>query len=33
MDIVGYHIFINILVNHIKNNFVEHRQFIGKVKV
>ena len=27
MDIVDYHIFINLLVNHIKNRFVYHRQF------
>ena len=27
MDIVDYHIFINLLVNYIRNNFVEHRQF------
>ena len=28
MDIVDYHIFINLLVNHIKMNFVEYRQFV-----
>ena len=25
MDIVDYHIFINLLVNHIKTNFVDYR--------
>ena len=28
MYIVGYHIFINLLVNHIKNNSVKYRQFV-----
>ena len=28
MDIVVYHIFINILLNHIKNNVVKYRQFV-----
>ena len=28
IDIVVYYIFINVLVNHVKNNFVEYRQFI-----
>ena len=28
MDIVHYHIFINLLVNHIKNNFIEYREFV-----
>ena len=28
VNIVGYHIFINLLVNHIKNNFVEYREFV-----
>ena len=28
MDIVGYHIFINLLLNHIKNNVVKYRQFV-----
>ena len=28
MDIVDYHIFINPLVNHIKNRFVYHRHLI-----
>ena len=28
MDIVDYHIFINLLVNHIKNNFIEYREFV-----
>ena len=28
MDIANYYIFINLLVNHIKNNFVEYRQFV-----
>ena len=28
MAIVGYHIFINLLVNHIKNSIVKYRQFI-----
>ena len=27
MDIVDYQIFLNLLVNHIKNGFVEYRQF------
>ena len=27
MDIVSYHIFINLLVSHIKNIFVNYRQF------
>ena len=28
MDIVDYHIFINLLVNHIKIIFVEYRQYL-----
>ena len=28
MDIVDYQIFVNLLVNHIKNGFVEYRQFL-----
>ena len=28
MYIVGYHIFINLLGNHIKNNSVKYRQFV-----
>ena len=28
MDIADYHIFINLLVNYIKNNFVEYRQLV-----
>ena len=28
MNIVAYHIFINLLVNHVENNFVEYRQFV-----
>ena len=28
MDLVDYHIFINLLANHIRNNFVKYRQFI-----
>ena len=28
MDIGSYHIFINLLVKHIKNNFVKYRQFV-----
>ena len=28
IDIVVYYIFINVLVNHVKKNFVEYRQFI-----
>lgn len=27
MGTVGYPIFIDLLANHIKNNFVEYRQF------
>ena len=27
MDTVSYHIFINLLVNNKKNNFIEHEQF------
>ena len=29
MDITGYHIFINLLVNYMKTNFVKYRQFIS----
>ena len=28
MDILSYQIFINLLVNHIKYDFVKYRQFI-----
>ena len=28
IDIVGYHIFINLFINHVKNNFVKYQQFI-----
>ena len=28
MDIGGYHIFINLFVDHIKNYFFEYRQFV-----
>ena len=28
MDTIGYHIFINLLVNHIKNNLIAYRQFV-----
>ena len=27
-DTIGFHIFINLLVDHAKNNFAEYRQFI-----
>ena len=27
-NVVGYHIFINLLFNHRKFNFVEYRQFV-----
>ena len=28
MDIVDYHIFMNLFVSHMKNNFVEYRQYV-----
>ena len=28
MNIAGYQIFINLLVKHIKTNYIEYRQFI-----
>ena len=28
MDIVGYHILINLLVKHVKDNIIEYRQLV-----
>ena len=28
MDIADYHIFMNLFISHIRNNFVEYRQYV-----